>query len=152
MFQLHFELNDQALSALKLGPFSYPAFSGLAPHVNKRHAGCLANAGPVPPGLYYILDRESGGLLGPLRDRISNRSEWFALYAVDQKIDDYTYCNEVERGNFRLHPKGPSGISKGCIVLEKQVDFFRLRACLESASPTAIPGSKLKAYGKLWVR
>lgn len=68
MFQLHFELNDQALSALKLSPFSYPAFSGLAPYVNKRHAACLANAGPVPPGVYYLLDRESGGLLGPLWD------------------------------------------------------------------------------------
>lgn len=152
MFQLQFELNDQALSPLRMGAFDYPAFSGQAPYVNKRHAACLAEVGPIPPGTYYLLDRESGGLLGSLWDRIKNRKDWFALYAIDQKIDDYTYCNEVERGNFRLHPKGRIGVSKGCIVLEKHADFLQLRAFLTSAKPVPIPGSKLKAYGKVVVR
>lgn len=82
----------------------------------------------------------------------SDHSEWFALYAIDGKIDDETYCNQVKRGNFRLHPKGPRGISEGCITIEKLADFNYIRALLKSVAPAVIPGSDLKAYGKVVVK
>ena len=152
MHQCSFELNDKPMSSFKVGALSFDAFSGLSPYINKRTAACLANAGPIPPGTYYILDRESGGLLGPLWDRIKGRTDWFALYAIDNRIDDVAYCNEVERGNFRLHPKGTYGISKGCIVIAKPNEFHHLRSILRSTKPISIPGSKLFAYGKVVVR
>ncbi|MDP3189213.1 MAG: DUF2778 domain-containing protein [Limnobacter sp.] len=34
--------------------FTYPAFSGFGPHVNRRVDACLKNVGPIPPGRYYI--------------------------------------------------------------------------------------------------
>lgn len=139
------------MSAFKVGTFSFPAFSGLRSNINKRSAACSADTGPIPPRTYYIVDREAGGLLGPLLDHLSGRDEWFALLAIDDLIDDHTFCNEVKRGNFRLHPKGPRGISKGCIVINDHSDFHHIRTMLKSASPTGIPGTRYKAYGKVEV-
>ena len=82
----------------------------------------------------------------------NERSEWFALYAIDGKIDDETYCNKVKRGLFRLHPKGDLGISEGCITIESRKDYQKLRAILKSVTPVTIPGSPLKAYGTVVVR
>lgn len=82
----------------------------------------------------------------------NDRREWFALYAIDGRIDDSTYCNKVRRGAFRLHPKGPLGISEGCITIESHGDFQRLRAMLKGTAQIAVPGTNLKAYGKVVVR
>ncbi|HEU4622446.1 MAG TPA: tlde1 domain-containing protein, partial [Burkholderiaceae bacterium] len=68
MQQCSFELNDKPMSALVIGSQSFNAFSGLDPYVNKRAAACTPNLGPIPPGSYYIVDRESGGFLGRLYD------------------------------------------------------------------------------------
>ena len=108
--------------------------------------------GPIPPGTYYIFDRQSGGLLGPLRDFFTDRDEWFALYSIDERIDDETFCDKVKRGEFRLHPKGATGRSEGCIVIERESDFFRLRAILKSAKQMTVPGIELRAYGRLVVK
>lgn len=102
--------------------------------------------------MYYVFDRESGGLLGPLRDMFSGRSHWFALYAHDGRIDDETFCEMVKRGQFRLHPKGELGRSEGCVVIDRQPDFARIRGMLKSLAPVPVPGSKLKAYGVLTVK
>ena len=147
-----FELNGKPMSALKCGAYSFDAFSGLGVHANRREYACHVSVGPIPPGTYYIVDRQSGGLLGPLRNMFNDRRDWFALYANDGKIDDITYCNKVKRGSFRLHPKGPLGISEGCITIESHGDFQRLRALLKGAAQTTIPGTGLKAYGKIIVR
>ncbi|MGV2289535.1 DUF2778 domain-containing protein [Trinickia sp. YCB016] len=153
MLQCSFELNDQPMSTFVIhGGFSVPAFSGLEPHINKRASACLLDVGPIPPGRYYIVDRESGGRLGSLREAFLHRSDWFALYAADGKIDDSTFCNEVLRGNFRLHPKGPRGISQGCIVIENSADFHRLRVSLVGRGKYPIPGSALSAYGMVTVK
>lgn len=152
MHQCSFELNNQPMSNFKLGAMAVSAFSGLGTNVNKRAAACVAGVGPIPPGTYYIVDRESGGLLSPLWDRVKGRKNWFALYAIDGNINDVTYCNEIERGNFRLHPKGTYGISKGCIVIEKHSDFNRLSAILRNGKPTRIVGTKHHAYGKVVVK
>lgn len=152
MVECSFELNGKPMSLVKISRMQFPAFSGLGVHANRREFACHASAGPIPPGVYYILDRQSGGLLGPLRDVFSNKSDWFALYAVDQKIDDEIFCNKVKRGSFRLHPKGSLGISQGCITVDKRSDFNMLRAVLKTSSQITIPGSALRAYGRVTVK
>jgi hypothetical protein len=52
----------------------------------------------------------------PFRLYGTDRSEWFALYSADT-ADDWVFVNGVQRGNFRLHPKGPRNLSEGCITL-----------------------------------
>lgn len=151
MIECNFELNNKPMSSLKYGANSFPAFSGFGSHVNHRLFACHAGIGPIPPGTYYIFDRQSGGLLGPLKDIFNDHSDWFSLFANDGKIDDETFCNKVKRGSFRLHPKGPLGVSEGCITLESNADFQRLRSTLKGMSPISVPGSPLKAYGKIIV-
>lgn len=146
-----FKLNDKPMSLFSGGASAFPAFSGLGEHVNRRVSACLANRGPIPPGNYFIVDRESGGRLGWWRDLFSGRSDWFALYADDGKIDDYTWCEQVKRGHFRLHPKGRSGISEGCIVIDSPRDFQFLSSILRGGQQEAIAGSELTAWGKVSV-
>jgi hypothetical protein len=152
MYQCSFELNDKPMSAFKIGEQTFDAFSGLDPYVNKRMAVCTPNLGPIPTGTYYIVDRESGGSLGWLYDMFGQRGDWFALYANDGKLDDETYCEEIKRGSFRLHPKVGRGISKGCITINLQADFNMIRAILKGAPKQTIPGSTLAAYGKVIVK
>ena len=152
MIECIFTLNDKPMSTFGCGSVSFPAFSGLGEHANRRLFACVAGIGPIPPGTYYIFDRQSGGLLGPLRDIFTQRDDWFALYAIDGHIDDEAYCESVKRGNFRLHPKGASGRSEGCVVINQKPDFLRLYAMLKSAAPVQVPGSSLKAYGRLTVK
>lgn len=151
MIDCTFSLNNRSMSVFKCGAASVPAFSGLGARANRLEFACMAGVGPIPPGTYYIFDRQSGGTLGWVRDLFSGRSEWFALYAIDGKIDDETLCNEIKRGSFRLHPKGPLGISEGCITSENRNDFQRIRSILKNATPQAVPGTELQAYGKVVV-
>ncbi len=85
-------------------------------------------------------------------DFIKGKEDWFALYANDGKIDDYTFCNKVERGHFRLHPKGPNGLSEGCVTIEERSDFVIIRSMLLRSSMIDVPGSNMKAYGVLVVK
>lgn len=152
MVDCTFELNDQPMSKIECGPLSLSAFSGMGTHTNRREYACSVGVGPLPPGQYYIVDRQSGGFLGPLKDLFRDRSDWFALYAIDQKIDDETFCNHVKRGSFRLHPKGPLGISEGCITVNEKSDFMRLREMILKTEIITIPDTALKAYGKVVVK
>ncbi|MBT0961015.1 DUF2778 domain-containing protein [Denitromonas sp. IR12] len=120
-------------------------------HANRREFACHSGVGPIPPGTYFILDRQSGGLLGAFRDLFSDRKMWFALYANDGRIDDETYCDAVKRGQFRLHPKGPLGISEGCITVDSASGFQHLQALIRGSVPVPVPGTLLKAYGKVVV-
>lgn len=95
MFQCSFDLNNQPMSALKIGALSVPAFSGQGQYINKRSSACLIGQGPIPPGQYYIFDRQGGGRLEWFRNLFSDHSDWFALYAIDGKIDDETFCNQL---------------------------------------------------------
>jgi hypothetical protein len=152
MIDCAFELNNKPMSIFKCGAAAFPAFSGLGKHVNQWASACLASEGPIPPGTYYIFDRQVGGLRAPFDRLFGKRNNWFALYAVDGRIDDETYCHKVKRGLFRLHPKGTLGISQGCITIDNPTDFQYLRTILTNAKPSAVPGSTLMAYGKVWVR
>ncbi|MEX0731439.1 MAG: DUF2778 domain-containing protein [Aquisalimonadaceae bacterium] len=147
-----FKLNDEPMSAFVGGASAFPAFSGLGDHVNRRLAACLPSKGPIPPGTYYIFDRESGGRLSWWRDLFSGRSNWFALYADDGKVDDNTWCEQVKRGQFRLHPKGRSGISQGCIVIDNPRDYQFLGAILRNSQQAVVEGIGLKAWGKVSVK
>ncbi|OLP48274.1 DUF2778 domain-containing protein [Allorhizobium taibaishanense] len=154
-----FKLNGQSTSALICNGFgSVPAFSGMTPHKDDPGAVGLANVGPLPQGRYYIIDRQRGGRLGPLREWIQDavtgvdRSEWFTLYRVDDVIDDYTFVNGVKRGNFRLHPNGRFGISEGCITVLSLENFERLRDFLLKQSSGFISGTTIKYYGTVDVQ
>lgn len=120
---------------------------------NNLRFQCVAGNGPIPVGTYYILQRESGGKLGWLRELWTgnNKKEWFALYAADGKIDDEVFCNKVKRGAFRLHPKGPLGISEGCITIESQVNFMTISHMLKGSVLEKVPNSEILAYGKVTV-
>ena len=148
-----FKLNGEAMSALTCGASSFQAFSGLNTYKNKPASQCLAGYGPIPIGTYYILQRESGGKLGWLRDiwTLNDKKDWFALYAADGKVDDEMFCEQVKRGGFRLHPKGALGISEGCIVIEDKKDFITISRMLKNAAMMTVPGADIKAYGKLIV-
>lgn len=152
MRECTFELNGKPMSSLKMGATSFPAFSGIGEHVNRRISACVPNQGPIPPGEYFILDRESGGRLGWLYDLFDERRDWFALYANDEKIDDETWCNKIKRGEFRLHPKGVRGISRGCIVIDKVADFQFLSSILRNGQSELIPNTDIKAWGKVVVK
>ncbi|MDE8603833.1 DUF2778 domain-containing protein [Marinomonas sp. RSW2] len=121
MLNFSFKLNNEPMSYLVVTESrkAFPAFSGLETNVNKLIAACVPDLGPISPGTYYIVDRESGGSLGWLYDLIAQKDDWFALYAEDDNIDDETFCEAVKRGQFRLHPKVGRGISKGCITIDK---------------------------------
>lgn len=147
MINFNFKLNGEAVSYLISENLKYEAYSGLGAHKNKPESMCLPNNGPIPKGKYYIVDRESGGSLGWLRDFMTGKDEWFALYAIDKKINDFTFCEEVKRGHFRLHPEGSLGISKGCVTLKSKIDFNELRKKLLSTKSDAIPKTAIKTYG-----
>lgn len=152
MVECKFTLNDQPMSSLQLGATVVPAYSGLGKYVNRRAYACSPGMGPIPPGAYYILDRQSGGRLNSIRSFFHNKDSWFALYAVDGRVDDETFCDGIERGNFRLHPRGFTGRSEGCVVIDRVSDFQRLRAILKSIVPTIVVGTRFRAYGRLIVR
>ncbi|PSL14827.1 uncharacterized protein DUF2778 [Marinobacterium halophilum] len=143
MIDYSFHLNNKSMSSFKMGGASFPAFSGMNQHMNRAKSHCISNEGPIPKGTYYIIDRQSGGFLGPLRDWLSDKDEWFALYAIDSNIDDETLCDQVKRGQFRLHPKVPLGISKGCITIDSWSDFQVIRSLLKSANTQKIPNTDI---------
>ncbi len=100
-----FVLNGRPISTLSCvgaGPVS--AFNGMPNDRNQPEAIAKPKSGPLPQGLYYVVDRQSGGRLGWLYDFVhanlyeTNRDRWFALYRADGTIDDWTTVNGVRRG------------------------------------------------------
>jgi hypothetical protein len=130
---------------------SYAAFSGNGTRRNNPRSGGVADNGPILPGRYYIVGRQSGGHLSGFRDFATGRNEWFALYRDDGAIDDQTFIGGVRRGEFRLHPLGPSGMSLGCIVIQNPTDFTALRSRLLAAAVNHIPGTTTRHYGTVEV-
>lgn len=154
-----FRLNGKRMSVLQCPGFGgVAAFSGDGKSINDPNATARQDEGPLPAGKYYIIDRQSGGRFGWLEDAVkdtfvhSNRREWFALYRNDGKIDDWTFVNGIRRGNFRLHPVGRLGESKGCVTLANPTQFDKLRAFLKSQPTAKIPGTDITYYGTLEVR
>lgn len=151
-------LNGEPLSRLVCDGVSYDAFSGDASsYVNDVRYQDVPDLGPLPLGKYYILDRESGGWTGwirdPIRDHLAetDRSEWLSLYRDDELIDDKTSINNTERGAFRIHPIGPRGISQGCVTLFSPLAFEVLRSHIRNRQGEILPGKSVKYYGILEV-
>jgi len=96
------------------------------------------------------VDRVSGGLLGSIRDWITGRGSWFALYSTSTNSDQVS-INGVTRGQFRIHPVGHLGISQGCVTVCSSGDFAALSQALRSGSTSTIPGTNIKTYGTLTV-
>ncbi|APA86322.1 DUF2778 domain-containing protein [Paraburkholderia sprentiae WSM5005] len=92
------------------------------------------------------------GIDGESQDAASHRAEWFALYHIDQRIDDWMFVDGVRRGRFRLHPVGRSGESDGCITLSSREQFKALRSYLKAQPPAFIPGTTTRYYGTLNVK
>ncbi|AIO70347.1 DUF2778 domain-containing protein [Burkholderia oklahomensis] len=154
-----FTLNHQRMSSLSCQGFgSVLAFSGNGKYTNDPASTTIPKDGALPTGIYYIVDRESGGRLGWLNDlgadalAGTHRADWFALYRADGTIDDWTFVNGVRRGNFRLHPVGYWGISEGCITMPNKDQFKRLRSFLKSQPASKIPGTNTNYYGRVTVR
>ena len=157
-----FVLNNQNLSTLTIyGVGDFEAFSGNKQYRNKINSVNIPMQGAIPPGVYYIVHRPTGGWKGVIRTDLHdfyswvtpypvNKAEWFALYRKDGKIDDYTRINGVKRGNFRLHPQGPLHISEGCITLENGSDFKTIRQALTTNNPTKLENG-LDCFGTIEV-
>ena len=154
-----FRLNGQRYSSLDCSELGCMiAFSGVGGSRDQPGAVGTADAGPLPPGRYFIVDRQSGGRMGAIRDFFNadiygtDRSDWFGLYRDDGWVDDVTWVGNVQRGGFRLHPIGPLRMSKGCITLASPADFARLRTRLKAGPNIRIPCQMGMAYGTVYVR
>jgi hypothetical protein len=138
------------MSKFEMDGRTYDAFSGYHNQANKITQQCMKD-GPIPVGSYYILDREEGGHFGAIRDWLTkmfyvDHTDWFALYRKDKHIDDYLFCDQLRRGNFRLHPKAGLGISEGCITINTLSAFEMLATQLRKKTKFKIPGTNLMAY------
>lgn len=143
--QLKFTYAD---SAGKEQTKTYSVFSGAGDDRNNPNSTDKADAGPLPTGKYYVVDRESGGRLGRLRDWWSDKDIWFALYRDDGNVNDSTIVNGVVRGQFRMHP---GTISVGCVTFVKRSEFDEMRAILLKTKKEPIPGGKTEYYAILTV-
>ncbi len=151
MADCYFSLNGENFSTFLYDGTTCTAFSGNGVDRNQPGSGAVADNGPIPPGSYWIVDRASGGTLGGLRDWLSGRDHWFALYRDDGSIDDYTFYESVRRGEFRLHPLGPLRMSTGCIVLQYPAEFDAMAAYLRAQPVAYIPDTGTRTYGTVSV-
>jgi hypothetical protein len=157
--QCTFRLNSQPTSTLYCSGFgSVTAYSGQLSGRDNPQAISIKDIGPIPPGKYYLLDRQSGGLMGWFYDLVSrgnvgttDHSKWFMLW--NERTGDTTIINGVRRGEFRLHPEGQRRLSKGCITVPSNETFNRLERYIRSRPPDIpVPGTAYKAYGTVEVQ
>jgi hypothetical protein len=158
-----FIVNNEPLSPLTIfGVGTFQAFSGNGVYQNRGGCTAIPDKGPIPAGRYWIVDRPVGGIRSQvyswLKDTFSttigppsHHGEWFALYRDDGRIDDITWINGVQRGQFRLHPAGGRGISLGCITLPSYTDFQTIRRALLHTATIPARSSGLRAYGTIEV-
>ncbi|ELY6212396.1 DUF2778 domain-containing protein [Cronobacter dublinensis] len=157
-----FTINNADFSPLLIyGVGTFMAFSGDSTYRNCGGCVALPDKGPLPPGRYLIVDRPQGGAGSRIRTQVidawnsvagvpSDHTQWFALYRADGLLDDYTWINEVKRGNFRLHPVGGQGLSLGCITLQHSSDFALIRDAL-LATNKVVMGKGILTYGEIEV-
>lgn len=154
-----FILNRKTTSILSCdGTMPVTAFSGQKEGRDNPADTAKEDIGPLPKGRYYLVDRQSGGILGPIRDfwdahgyGTTDRTKWFMLW--NPVSGDQTNIDGITRGNFRLHPMGPRRLSEGCITVVSPYEFDRLQNFIRSQKPSIpVPGSDLKAYGTLEVK
>ena len=154
-----FGLNGQETSVLSCEGFGpVQTFSGHGVGRDNPHDTAMEDVGPLPAGTYYLVNRQSGGRVGWLRDWLgahgyvsTDHTKWFMLW--NEHGGDTTFIQGVKRGRFRLHPVGRRGLSEGCIAVVDPSEFDRLQRFIRTKSPTLwVPGSTMKAYGTVEVR
>ncbi|BCQ28069.1 DUF2778 domain-containing protein (plasmid) [Caballeronia sp. NK8] len=154
-----FTLNGKTISTLHCSGYgTVGAFSGHGHGRENPVEVATPNVGPIPPGTYYIVDRQSGGVMGWAYDAAgeyfgltTDRSKWFALWHPE--TGDTTMVQGVRRGQFRLHAEGPSALSEGCIAVVNPAEFELLQRHIRKYRPLiAVPRSTLMAYGTVEVR
>ncbi|MBN3801803.1 DUF2778 domain-containing protein [Paraburkholderia sp. Ac-20336] len=158
-----FVVDNQDICKLAIvGLGTFKAYSGNDQYKNRGGCTDVPDNGPTPAGKYWIVDRPTGGFRSQawatakdignsiIGSPVDHR-EWFALYRDDGVIDDVTWINGVERGNFRLHPFGGRGISPGCITLLNHADFMFIRRALLGTTTVSVRNSGLRAYGTIEV-
>ena len=133
-------------------------FSGNGRYTNDPNSTAEPNSGPIPPGKYYVIERQSGGRLGKIKELFyewwtgNDRTKWLALIAIDDKIDNSTTVNGVIRSNFRMHP---GSTSLGCITFMDFSVFEMVRQFIldtESAKVQNAMGGEYIYYGILEVK
>jgi len=154
-----FVLNKQTTSTFTCeGTAPVEAFSGTGRGRDNPDDTAIEKIGPLPTGTYYLIDRQSGGLLGGMRDWWSangdistDRHKWFMLW--NPVSGDTTNIHGIQRGNFRLHPMGRMQLSEGCITVKNPYEFERLQKFIRSRGQTVpVPGTSLRAYGTVEVK
>ncbi|MFM0631418.1 DUF2778 domain-containing protein [Paraburkholderia xenovorans] len=154
-----FVLNGQTDSVLLCeGSIPVAAFSGTGHGRDNPADTAIENVGPIPKGTYFLVDRQSGGLMGFLYDWLyatdsvtTDRRKWFTLW--NPATGDTTNINGIVRGNFRLHPMGHLRLSHGCITVVNPQEFDRLQKFIRSRGQTVpVPGTALRAYGTIDVK
>lgn len=154
-----FSLNNKDRSELYFSGYgTVSAFSGHDGGRDNPEAVSVPNVGPLPPGMYYLVDRQSGGHLGWLYDLLrqfgygtTDHTKWFTLW--NAKSGDMTFIEGVKRGHFRLHPTGDFRLGEGCITVVSPMEFERLSRHIRASPPTLnVPGAQFKAYGTVEVR
>ncbi|WP_128602438.1 DUF2778 domain-containing protein [Pantoea wallisii] len=160
-----FMLTGEKFSPPMLYDFgNYMAFSGNGVYRNRAVCSAIAGNGPLPLGRYHIVKRPAGSHATVLKTLTKDlltwwsstptlHPEWFALYREDSHMDDYTFIDNVRRGNFRLHPIGIADISLGCITLQHRTDFLHIRQILTTYTygNQKISGTNLESYGVIEV-
>ncbi|HUB90381.1 MAG TPA: DUF2778 domain-containing protein [Dyella sp.] len=154
-----FRLNNQTASLLQCpGVGVLPAFSGRNKGRDNPNAIAREEIGPIPPGTYYIVDRQSGGHMGWLWDLwgrygwgTTDHSQWFMLW--NPATGDTTFVGKIKRGQFRIHPEGPRRLSEGCITVTDIEGFKKFAAFLRKrGADLPVPGTTMKAYGTVVVQ
>lgn len=148
--------SDNKLRLFCEGVGYFPVFTGLGSLKDTLQFSRRKN-GPIPLGKYWIIEKPTGGLKSQLKSfgnairTGNNYSEWFALYRQDLNVDDYTFVDAFERGNFRLHPLRPdgSGESDGCVTFYHRFDFDLVRKALLRTSRQPIRDTNIIAFGEL---
>ena len=158
-----FIVNNAPLSPLSIfGIGTFMAISGNGMYRNRGGCTAIKDNGPIPAGRYWIVDRPTGGIGSRIQTWAkdaansiigtpTNHGEWFALYRDDGKIDDVTWVDGVERGNFRLHPIGGRGVSLGCIAVKGRSDYQAIRRALLHTATVPVRNGDLRAYGMIEV-
>ena len=132
-------------------------FSGNNEHRNNPDSVGDPDNGPIPPGKYYVIERQSGGLLGEIREAVyefffdNDKRKWLALIAIDNRIDDSTCINGKVRSLFRMHAGSKS---LGCITFMDKSVFEEVRQfILDTDSETVknAQGGEYVYYGILEV-
>ncbi|WP_418391104.1 tlde1 domain-containing protein, partial [Akkermansia sp.] len=124
---------------------------------NPDNAGNKDN-GPIPPGKYYVIKRQSGGIRSQFEDwtykmwNDNDKTQWLAFIAIDGVLDDQKEINGVFRSSFRMHY---GTRSLGCITfLDKDV-FEKVREFIletESKTVKGADGTEYIYYGILEVK